>query len=725
MASYIENYKSTNNILNPFKRLGAFPIDITGMFSSVADAQKYAKYVTYTKDQIKALPDDLKDSRNLGGTAYVGQLITVFENDKVSVFKIQPNGSLGAIGGTDTKTALSYTEAKTISEECSVGQLIKITSTTGETTDTDGNKYADGFYIVTTPGNILSLSTSTGNISEDEVAALRSALQSLSDKFNTLSDDIYITVENGDGSSTTSLNVYTKEEVDSKLSTINNELGNKASLSSVDQLTERVTTAEGTITTLKADKADKNALTAVTDRVITLEANQDSLVTNTKLSDELKNYYDKTTADSTFAKPSQIKYYKITKDTSNPNYSAVYKLQFSDGSAINDGSVDINIPKDMVVSSGEVRTLTEEEIAANKGVADKEYIVLTLANSANNKLYIAADSLVDEYTSGNNYITIEGRVITFNTSAIESLVDGKLTDYALTTFVESTASSTLADAKQYADQTASDAETAAKNYTDEQLEGYVTSDSFETYKTSEKGITDGLSGRITTLEQNKETVSGQITTIQNQLGGTTDSGLKSLIDKNTKDITTLSDKIGDETKGLVKDINTVSSNLSTLNNDAVKIVSLTSGAVVNKSNNEVSIPVVTTLNGLDVEGKKAPISAGAVETAITNLHTEITNKEIIKLVDSLPTATEAKQNIIYITTVNGKKTEYVKLSEDSTELYALGADRFAPKDVLASYNSDAQGEYLSGTVGLMTGEDKYKLESITSIPTSELNTILK
>lgn len=724
MASYIENYKSTNNILNPFKRLGAFPIDITSMFSSVADAQKYAKYVTYTKDEIKNLTDDLKDSRNLGGTAYVGQLISVFENDKVSVFKIQPNGSLGAIGGTDTKTALSYTEAKTISEECSVGQLIKITSPTGETTDTDGNKYADGFYIVTTPGNILSLSTSTGNISEDEVAALRSALQSLSDKFNTLSSDIYITVSEEDGSSTTTLNVYTKEEVDDKLAVINTELGNKASSSSVAQLAEKVTTAEGKITALESGKADQTALTAVANRVSTLEANQESLVTDTELEDELKNYYDKTTADNTFVKPSQIKYYKITKDTSNPDYSAVYKLQFSDGSAVND-SVDINIPKDMVVSSGEVRTLTEEEIAANKGVADKEYIVLTLANSANNKLYIAADSLVDEYTSGNEYIKIEGRVITLNASAIESLVEGKLSDYAKTSYVDTTASSTLAAAKQHADQTASAAQTAAQNYTDDQLKSYVTSESFETYKTQEKSTTDGLSGRITTLEQNKETVSGQITTIQNQLGGTTGSGLKSLIDKNTEDITALSDKIGDESKGLVKDINTVSSGLSTLNNDAVKIVTLTSGAVVNKSNNEVSIPVVTTLNGLDVEGKKAPVSAGAVETAITNLHTEITNKEIIKLVDSLPTAEEAKQNIIYITTVNGKKTEYVKLSEDSTELYAIGADRFAPKDVLAGYNSDTQGEYLSGNVGLMTGEDKYKLESITSIPTSELNTILK
>lgn len=724
MASYIENYKSTNNILNPFKRLGAFPIDITSMFSSIADAQKYAKYVTYTKDEIKNLSDDLKDSRNLGGTAYVGQLISVFENDKVSVFKIQPNGSLGAIGGTDTKTALSYTEAKTISLECSVGQLIKITSTTGETTDTDGNKYADGFYIVTTPGNILSLSTSTGNISEDAVAALRSALQSLSDKFNTLSSDIYITVSEEDGSSTTTLNVYTKEEVDDKLSVINTELGNKASSTSVAQLAEKLTTAEGKITDLESGKADQTALTAVTNRVSTLEANQESLVTETELADELKNYYDKTTADNTFVKPSQIKYYKITKDTSNPDYSAVYKLQFSDGSTVND-SVDINIPKDMVVSSGEVRTLTEEEIAANKGVADKEYIVLTLANSVNNKLYIAADSLVDEYTSGNDYIKIEGRVITFNATAIESLVEGKLSDYAKTDYVDSTASSTLANAKQYADQTASAAQTAAQNYTDDQLKGYVTSDSFETYKSEEKSKTDGLSGRITSLEQNKDTVSGQITTIQNQLGGTTGSGLKALIDKNTEDITALSDKIGDESKGLVKDINTVSSSLSTLNNDVVKIVSLTSGAVVNKSNNEVSIPVVTTLNGLDVEGKKAPISAGAVETAITNLHSEINNKEIIKLVDSLPTAEEAKQNIIYITTVNGKKTEYVKLSEDSTELYAIGTDRFAPKDVLAGYNSDAQGEYLSGNIGLMTGEDKYKLESITSIPTSQLNAILK
>lgn len=725
MASFIENYKSTNNILNPFKRNGAFPIDITSMFASVADAEKYAKYVTYTKDEIKALPDNLKDSRNVGGSAYVGQLISVYENDKVSVFKIQPDGSLGSIGGTDTKSATSYTEAKSISLECSVGQLIKITSPTGETIDTDGTKYADGFYIVTTPGNILSLSTSTGDISKDEVAALRSALNSLSDKFTSLSNDIYVTTTSEGGETTTTLDVYKKSDIDTKISVINSELNNKATTSSVNELAGKVITAEGKIAALETGKADQSSLNAVEGRVKAIEDIKDSLVTETELSEELsKNYYDKTTADNTFVKPSDIKYYKITKDITNPQYSAVYKLQFSDGTNVQD-SVDINIPKDMFVSEGIVRKLYPEEVESGKGDADKDYIVLTLANSASDKLYIAADSLIDEYTSGNTYISIEGRVITFNTSAIESLVASKLDGYATEGYVDSTATSTLSDAKAFASQTASAAELAANQYTDEQLKSYTTATSFEAYKLEEKGTTDALSGRITTLEENKTTVAGQITTIQNQLAGTTGSALKTSIDKNAEDITALSTKIGDENNGLVKDINTVSNALSILNGDAIKVVSLSSGAVVNKSNNEVSIPVVTSLTGITVEDKKAPISAGAVETLINNLSSEITNKEIIKLVDTLPTASEAKQNIIYITTVNGKKTEYVKLSEDSTELYAIGTDRFAPKDVLAGYTSDVNGDFTTGNIGLMSGEDKYKLDSITSIPTSQLNAILK
>lgn len=51
----------------------------------------------------------------------------------------------------------------------------------------------------------------------------------------------------------------------------------------------------------------------------------------------------------------------------------------------------INIPKDMVVSSGKV-------VENPSGHPAGKYIELTLANSDNSKIYISVDELVDEYT---------------------------------------------------------------------------------------------------------------------------------------------------------------------------------------------------------------------------------------------------------------------------------------------------------------------------------------
>lgn len=66
------------------------------------------------------------------------------------------------------------------------------------------------------------------------------------------------------------------------------------------------------------------------------------------------------------------------------------------------------IPKDMVVSGGEVRVPTTEEITAdNTLVAGEKYIILTIANAnaGKDKLYIKAKDLVDVYTGG-TYVTV-------------------------------------------------------------------------------------------------------------------------------------------------------------------------------------------------------------------------------------------------------------------------------------------------------------------------------
>lgn len=87
MANYTEVFKSKLDWAMPFQRTGDFPLDRTDLFSSYADAVKYAAGNT-------ADPD----SRALCGTSYVGQIITVFENDTVTVYKINADRTLGEVG---------------------------------------------------------------------------------------------------------------------------------------------------------------------------------------------------------------------------------------------------------------------------------------------------------------------------------------------------------------------------------------------------------------------------------------------------------------------------------------------------------------------------------------------------------------------------------------------------------------------------------------------------
>lgn len=90
--------------------------------------------------------------------------------------------------------------------------------------------------------------------------------------------------------------------------------------------------------------------------------------------------------------------YSIVKDATS-EYAATYHLT-KDG--VNVGAA-INIPKDMVVEKGEVKEL-EAGTWGNAGT----YIVLTLSNATNDKLYINVGDLIEYVTSGS---TADSQVI--------------------------------------------------------------------------------------------------------------------------------------------------------------------------------------------------------------------------------------------------------------------------------------------------------------------------
>ncbi len=100
MAEYIFDVMSQTSKLDwafPFQRTGAFPIDRSAVFSSLADAQNYALGVSEG--------EEAKDERKLGGTSYVGQIISVYESSEdggasANAYIITPSRGLMKLAAT-------------------------------------------------------------------------------------------------------------------------------------------------------------------------------------------------------------------------------------------------------------------------------------------------------------------------------------------------------------------------------------------------------------------------------------------------------------------------------------------------------------------------------------------------------------------------------------------------------------------------------------------------
>ncbi len=89
--------------------------------------------------------------------------------------------------------------------------------------------------------------------------------------------------------------------------------------------------------------------------------------------------------------PAQVDY-SVTADTSTPAGVAKRYVLSQNGSEI----VTIDIPKDMVVSSGTVEVKTDVGVWGVAGT----YLVLTLANATSDKVYINVGDLIEYVTSG-------------------------------------------------------------------------------------------------------------------------------------------------------------------------------------------------------------------------------------------------------------------------------------------------------------------------------------
>lgn len=91
----------------------------------------------------------------------------------------------------------------------------------------------------------------------------------------------------------------------------------------------------------------------------------------------------------------------------------------------------IDIPKDMVVSKGEVIKITDDEATTDTPAGT--YIVLTLANASKDKLYINVGTLIDIYTAQANATEIQLAVNPNNYEISATIVTGSIAESKLDT----------------------------------------------------------------------------------------------------------------------------------------------------------------------------------------------------------------------------------------------------------------------------------------------------
>ena len=124
---------------------------------------------------------------------------------------------------------------------------------------------------------------------------------------------------------------------------------------------------------------------------------------------------------------------KLDANSTTAGAAATYQLAV-DGVA---GGTKIDIPKDMVVSSGEVKTVSTANTPYTGAAVGDKYIELTIANATSDKLYIPVNSLVEYVTSGSSNSDMVVISIDNNHQVTASITDGTITKTKLASGVQS------------------------------------------------------------------------------------------------------------------------------------------------------------------------------------------------------------------------------------------------------------------------------------------------
>ena len=757
MGAIVTKKQSNMSWTITWKAAGRYPIVADRIYATLADAQAYVDDTSATASAVPGLVisvvNDPIEKNN--GIYYVSKIANTEAEDK-SGFPISAKGELvkaGSGAGSMASASFEIVDGQiTAATADNIGQIIYITEGTEE--------YPAGPYIVTGVGSVSRLGTTsaTGDIAGD-VETLKGDVSNLKAKDTELANSIAgvsdkadlnknaIDKLNGDLYDQDGLlvlakssDVYTKVAIDGKLAdyvqvvtynefveSTNTKFQNidtkfaglgdtYATITSVDAIDTSVQTLSETVGT----KAAQSDLEAATGRISTLETAVNTTIPATYATKDALSGL----ADTVNALPS----YEIKKlDSAEEGFAASYKLMAGETPV----GATINIPKDMVVESGVVRKLTEDEVAAGKGDADVEYIVLTLSNATDDKLYIKASSLVDIYKRG-DYVTItDDKVISVDVDSVYTYIEDTMVSKG--TFATP---QEVADAKNAAiDTAAADATTKANTAkteaiadTDAKLAAYTTTTDLESNYATKTNLATQKDELETLIETEDGKLDVRLKLVEEQLGlGNTGEGEGPSVSEQLAnaivDVKNLKDAVGTkadgetEATGIYGDIdnldNKLSLQISNLNDTAVKTISL-NGSELTPDNGTITIAVAneikeegntgTSLISLDAAKNYVDSKVSTINLSINTLETE---KASIKLVASDSDATAT--NVIYL--VGDAKAPKVVIDG---VLHTIGSNLYASIDKYATVDEG----------GLMGAADKSKLDEIDAIdPTDIVNKI--
>ena len=148
---------------------------------------------------------------------------------------------------------------------------------------------------------------------------------------------------------------------------------------------------------IKLDSLSPGTLTGLTpvDASVIIADGEDGKTIGVQLSKEAGNTIVLKT-DGLFAAGTQAPEFAIEKQgEATEGYAATYRLKRTLGDETTYVGDSINIPKDLVVQSGSVKTVTEADQPYEGAEVGDTYIDLQLNDSASSHIYIPAKGLID------------------------------------------------------------------------------------------------------------------------------------------------------------------------------------------------------------------------------------------------------------------------------------------------------------------------------------------